>query len=46
MEKNIKIPLHSINTWQTPLLACALKVIGEGAERGGVRAKQGQPFHL
>jgi hypothetical protein len=40
MEKKFQIPLHSINTWQTPLLACALKVLGEGAERG-----EGEPIH-
>jgi hypothetical protein len=38
--KNLQIPLHSINTWQTPLLACTLKVLGEGAERG-----EGEPIH-
>ena len=39
-EKKFQIPLHSINTWQTPLLACALKVLEEGAESG-----EGEPIH-
>jgi hypothetical protein len=40
MEKNLQIPPHSINTWQTPLLACALKVLEERAESG-----EGEPIH-